>query len=81
VLPTTPRALLAKDAPAATIDRFYGDALTMNSIAALGGLPQVTIPLTDEIDRPLALSLIGARGTDRALLALARTLYLSTTTH
>ncbi|MFM0075212.1 amidase [Paraburkholderia sediminicola] len=75
LMPTTPVALLAKDAPDAAIGSFYEDALTMNSIAAIGGLPQITLPFTDEIDRPLALSLIGARGSDRALLALARNLY------
>lgn len=73
VMPTTPVALLPKYAPPETIARFYEDALTMNAIASLGGLPQVTLPLgdSDGATHPLALSLIGARGTDRALLALA----------
>jgi amidase len=75
VMPTTPIALLPKDAPSESIGRFYEDSLTMNSIAAFGGLPQITLPFTDELDRPLALSLIGARGSDRALLTLARDLY------
>ena len=75
LMPTTPVALLAKDASDTAIGGFYEAALTMNSIAALGGLPQITLPFTDEIDRPLALSLVGARGSDRALLALARDLY------
>jgi amidase len=75
LMPTTPVALLPKDASGTAIGRFYEDALTMNSIAAIGGLPQITLPFTDEIDRPLALSFIGARGSDRALLALARDLY------
>ncbi|SEF07351.1 amidase [Burkholderia sp. WP9] len=75
VMPTTPVALLPKDATSDAIGRFYEDSLTMNSIAASGGLPQITLPFTDEIDRPLALSLIGARGSDRALLTLARDLY------
>ncbi|MCX4141499.1 amidase [Paraburkholderia sp. SEWSISQ10-3 4] len=75
LMPTTPVALLAKDASDAAIGRFYEAALTMNSIAAIGGLPQITLPFTDEIDRPLALSLVGARGSDRALFALARDLY------
>lgn len=75
LMPTTPVALLPKDVSGTAIGRFYDDALTMNSIAAIGGLPQITLPFTDEIDRPLALSLIGARGSDRGLLALARDLY------
>jgi len=75
VMPTTPVALLPKNASGDTIGRFYEDSLTMNSIAAFGGLPQITLPFADELDRPLALSLIGARGSDRALLSLARDLY------
>ena len=75
LMPTTPVALLTKDASDTAIGGFYEAALTMNSIAAIGGLPQITLPFTDEIDRPLALSFIGARGSDRALLALARDLY------
>lgn len=74
VMPTTPCALLAKTANGETLARFYDDALTLNAIASLGGLPQITLPFADECDRPLALSLIGARGTDRALLRLAQTL-------
>jgi amidase len=75
MMPTTPVALLPKDATSDAIARFYEDSLTMNSIAAFGGLPQISLPFTDEVDRPLALSLIGARGSDRALLTLARDLY------
>ncbi|HZZ11854.1 MAG TPA: amidase [Paraburkholderia sp.] len=74
VLPTTPVALLAKHASGETRGRFYDDALTLNAIATLGGLPQITLPFTDHADRPLALSIIGARGSDRALLSLARDL-------
>jgi amidase len=74
VMPTTPVALLATNAPSDTISCFYDDALTMNAIAAIGGLPQITLPFFDEIDRPLALSIIGARGDDLALLAFAKEL-------
>ncbi|MGF6770897.1 amidase [Paraburkholderia sp. GAS199] len=80
VMPTTPVALLPKDATNDAIGRFYQDALTLNAIATIGGLPQITLPFAeeideiDEIDRPLALSIVGARGSDRALLQLAREL-------
>lgn len=75
VMPTTPVALLSRHASADAIGLFYRDALTINALATVGGLPQITMPFTDDIDRPLALSIIGARGSDRALLALARDLY------
>ena len=75
VLPTTPRALLDKNEPADGIGAFYRDALTMNAVAAFGGLPQVTVPVVNEPDRPLALSFIGPRGSDRALIARVRQLF------
>ncbi|MDR5752990.1 MULTISPECIES: amidase [unclassified Caballeronia] len=77
VLPTTPLALIEKNASGERIGAFYRDALTMDAIAALAGLPQVTVPLADERDRPLALSFIGPRGSDRALIALVRHLFSS----
>jgi amidase len=75
VMPTTPVALLPKQASSEAIGVFYQDALTLNSLATVAGLPQITLPFADGIDRPLALSIIGARGSDRALLALAGDLY------
>lgn len=72
VLPTTPVALLSKLATPAQITRFYTEALTINAVAAFGGYPQVTIPFHDSADRPLALSIIGARGDDLALLRFIR---------
>jgi amidase len=75
VMPTTPVALLSKQASAETIGVFYQDALTLNALATVAGLPQITLPFADELDRPLALSIVGARGSDRALLTLARDLY------
>jgi len=77
VLPTTPRSLLSKQEKPDVIDAFYRDALTMNTIAAFAGLPQVSVPVASESDRPLALSLIGPRGSDRALIARARHLFPS----
>ncbi|WP_321800707.1 amidase [Caballeronia sp. J97] len=75
VLPTTPRALLSKDASPECIGAFYHDALTMNSVAAFAGLPQVTVPVASEPAGPLALSFIGPRNSDRALIECARQLF------
>ncbi|MCC8397504.1 amidase [Paraburkholderia sp. MMS20-SJTR3] len=75
VLPTTPRALLAKDEAPQRLDAFYRDALTMDSVAAMAGLPQVTVPVLSDASRPLALSFIGPRHSDRALIARVRELF------
>ena len=50
-------------------------ALALTSIAGLGGLPQVTIPLFPSDDAegkgPLGISLIGSKGTHEGLLSIA----------
>jgi amidase len=46
-------------------------ALSILCIAGLSGLPQLQMPLSSLDGCPLGLSLIGPRGADRALVALA----------
>jgi len=43
-------------------------------IAAVAGLPQVSMPLLEKDGCPLGISLLGARGQDGQLLAAARVL-------
>jgi len=71
VLPTTPCLPLLKTAGDAEIGRFYERALAINAIAGHAGLPQVTLPIGMLDGLPLGLSVIGPRGSDEALLALA----------
>jgi amidase len=51
--------------------QFRDRTLTLTSIAGLGRLPQVQIPAGRADGAAVGLSLIGPRGSDRALLALA----------
>jgi amidase len=72
MLPTLPGiAPPCNSAPAATED-LRARAMSLLCIAGLARLPQVTLPLAHLEGCPLGLSLIGARGTDTMLLALAR---------
>ncbi|SAK82065.1 amidase [Caballeronia temeraria] len=75
VLPTAPLGLLAMNETPERVGLFYRDALTMNAIAAMAGLPQVTVPVASDASGPLALSIIGPRNSDRALIARARALF------
>ncbi|MBQ5265206.1 amidase [Klebsiella pneumoniae] len=75
IMPTTPRALLPVKSDNTTVQTFYQQALTLNAVAGLAGLPQVTIPLENGADRPLAISVIGAQGSDRQLIAWARNFF------
>ncbi|HKP23211.1 MAG TPA: amidase family protein, partial [Dongiaceae bacterium] len=51
--------------------QFRDRTLTLTSIAGLGRLPQVQLPVGNVDGAAVGLSLIGPRGSDRSLLALA----------
>ena len=72
VLPTAPFFAPRLDESAETLDAQRYQMFRLFLLASFFGLPQVSLPLPS--DPPLGLSLIGRRGTDRALLALARRL-------
>lgn len=74
VLPTAPGIAPRLATPPAELDGFRTRAMTLTCIAGLGGLPQISLPFATLEGCPLGLSLIGARGADRALLAFAETL-------
>lgn len=75
LLPTAPCLAPLKDAPAEVFTDFRDRVLGLTTISGLARVPQIQIPLglaEDEHGRaPIGLSLIGRRGTDRALLHLA----------
>jgi len=74
-LPTAPGAAPARHAPSDDAEgAFRARAISLLCIAGLGGLPQLTLPLGTLDGCPLGLSILGARGTDSALLALAASL-------
>ena len=78
VMPTTPGPALRKGAVGDTLADFYARALAINSLAGHAGLPQLTLPVTTHDGcsdgAPLGLSLVGAPGSDAALLAFATAL-------
>jgi amidase len=43
----------------------------LGALASIAGLPQVSLPLAETDGCPFGVSLIGPRGSDRALLAAA----------
>lgn len=74
VLPTTPFPAPRRDIDENELGLLYSRLLALAAPASLGGLPQVTLPLTTTEDGPVGLSLIAPRGSDQALLALAATI-------
>lgn len=53
---------------------YYPRALALSSVAGLGRLPQVSLPLGESAGVPVGLSLLAARGQDAFLLAAVRSL-------
>ncbi|MGC8470308.1 MAG: amidase family protein, partial [Acetobacteraceae bacterium] len=74
ILPTAPFAPPPRDIDESDLGRLYPRMLALGAPASLGGLPQVTLPLAATADGPIGLSLLGPRGSDRALLAAAAAL-------
>ncbi|KAL4858274.1 Amidase 1 [Chlorella vulgaris] len=75
LMPTTPfpAPLLGSDLESQPAD--VGRLMALTSIASLAGLPQVSMPLLKpEGGPPVGVSIIGPRGSDEALLALAEKL-------
>lgn len=70
-LPTAPSIAPAIDASIAALDDFRARAMALTCIAAIGGFPQVSIPVGTVSGCPVAASLIGWASGDEALLELA----------
>jgi amidase len=71
-LPTSPTPPPARDASLETLGEVRIRAMSMCSVAGLARLPQLSIPAGTVGGAPIGFSLIGARGSDMMLLALAR---------
>jgi amidase len=73
-LPTAPILPIRRDARLSEMRQAVHRIIDLTAIAGLTGLPQVNLPLAQWQGVPVGLSLIGWRGGDTALLALARVL-------
>ncbi len=71
MLPTVPSIAPERSIEGEELQAFRERALSILCIAGLSGLPQISMPLAEFDGCPLGLSLIGPRGSDRALVALA----------
>lgn len=75
VMPTSPAIAPKRDANTALLDDFRTRALEMLSIAGLAGLPQLSIPFGNINGAPIGMSLVGPRGSDADLIAMANTCF------
>ncbi|MGJ4950235.1 amidase [Bradyrhizobium sp. HKCCYLS20291] len=73
-LPTSPILPIARDARLSEMRAAVHRIVDLTCIAGLTGLPQVNLPVATSGPVPVGLSLIGWRGGDASLLAVAQTL-------
>ncbi len=72
VVPTVPAIAPRRELVGDALQAYRERALSILCIAGLSGLPQVTMPIAELDGSPIGLSLIGPRGSDRALITLAK---------
>ncbi len=72
VLPTSPSCAPLKSSTDAELGAFRELALKLLCLSGLSGLPQITLPVGTVHGAPMGISLLGPRGSDRRLIALAR---------
>jgi aspartyl-tRNA(Asn)/glutamyl-tRNA(Gln) amidotransferase subunit A len=71
LLPTTPGAAPLLGADASWMDAYRSQLMGLTAPAGLAGLPQVHLPVLMDQGAPCGVSLLGKRGSDKALLQLA----------
>ena len=77
LLPTMPDIAPLRTEPESGLEDYRNRAIRLLCAAGLAGLPQLSLPLAGRDGAPMGLSLLGPRGTDRALVAVAQTLALA----
>jgi amidase len=71
-LPTSPILPIRRDASLGVMQAAVNRIIHLTCVAGLTGLPQINLPLVSHDGVPVGLSLIGWRGSDPVLLALAQ---------
>jgi amidase len=71
-MPTTPFPAPVKGLPVAALDPLRARMFCLTAHGGLTGVPQVSLPGASVDGLPVGLSIVGARGSDAALVAVAR---------
>lgn len=74
LMPTMPDIAPLRAEPEHLLDDYRNRAIRLLCVARLAGVPQLSLPLAGRDGAPLGLSLLGPRGSDRALVALGERL-------
>jgi amidase len=71
LMPTMPDIAPLRSSPDSSLEDYRNRATRMLCIAGYAGVPQLSMPLATKDGAPLGLSLLGPRGSDASLLAMA----------
>ena len=71
LMPSMPDIAPLRTAPEASLEDYRNRAIRMLCIAGHAGVPQLSMPLATKDGAPLGLSLLGPKGSDVSLLAMA----------
>jgi amidase len=71
-MPTAPFPAPPKGLPLTTLNPLRARISCLTSHGGLTGVPQVNLPGADVDGLPIGLSIVGARGSDAALVAVAK---------
>ena len=74
LLPTMPDIAPLKTEPESALEDYRNRAIRLLCASGLAGLPQLSLPIAGRDNVPMGLSLLGPRGSDRALVAMAERL-------
>lgn len=74
LMPTMPDVAPLRSQPEAELEDYRNRAIRMLCPAGLAGVPQLSLPLVRVDGAPMGLSLLGPRGSDVSLIALAKRL-------
>jgi amidase len=74
LMPTMPDVAPLRTAPDSALEDYRNSAIRMLCIAGLSRTPQLSLPLLQRNGAPMGLSLLGPRGSDLSLIALAQRL-------
>lgn len=74
LMPTMPDIAPLLSESEEALDDYRNQAIRMLCLAGLSGCPQISLPLMTLDGAPFGFSLLGPRGSDRSLIALARRL-------
>jgi len=76
-MPTTPFPAPPQGLPLAVLDPLRGRIYTSTAVGGLTGVPQVSLPGAEVEGLPVGLSIVGARGSDAELIAVAKAMEAS----